>query len=358
MTLARWFADDYAVNRVAVVEATADHLAWGQRLKAAGPMRLEAGSGSLFHVPVYRAKDATTRAVLTQFAWAAAQQTMGIAASGNVLFGTYQPGMVPWNPAWAWPATSQPTDRTIVIVDDATGQVWELWKVGNDDGTLHGYDAGLHVPNWFAANYADSHGLPWITVADARTWKSIWTRTDDPKHIGIRGCGLDKPAGIVRAAEVADGMIRHAINMTISNTRIGSVFRRPATRSELTTLALGQAGGVVTTVRPDAETLPSGTRLVLVLDSATQADLYARCGLADPTKRTVDVLLNAMRTHGCVSTETGGYGVAIEADWSSATSAQWAALGVVSAAGTQPYQRVLAELTQHPEWWRLACEMP
>ena len=322
-------------------------------------MRLEAGNGSLFHVPIYNAKDATTTAVLTQFAWAAAQTTMGIQPTmPNWWTGTvYKPGMVPWNPAWAWPATKQPTDRTIIIVNYDTGQCWEIWKCMDDSGG-HG-DWISNINNWFAASYAQNAGLPCITVADARTWSSIWTRTDD-KHIGIRGCGLDKAAGIVRLSELIDGQINHAINMTISNTRISTSFRRPAVRGEISSLSVGQLGGVVTSVRPDSETMLSGTRFILDVNALWADPTLSRiaASIQPNTWHVVDTLIRTFASYGCLATETGGYGIGIETDWSESTALQWSAIGISSFAPTEPHQQFLATLSQTPSVWKLAKEMP
>jgi hypothetical protein len=148
--------------------------------------------------------------------------------------------------------------------------------------------------------------------------------------------------------------------MTISNTRVGATFRRPATRSELSTLALGQLGGVVNTVRPETETLPSGTRFILnptaVRNNPTLAALIAK--VPAKTWPAIDALLTAMTTYGVIATETGGYGCGIETTYTPNDQARWDTIGLGNYASTEPHQQLLTALSTTTGIWSLAKETP
>mgnify|MGYP000638588270 CR=1 FL=1 len=329
MTARRHFADTFSLNQLAVVDPDADHALWGRRLAASGPMRLEAGKGSAYSVPTFNAADATTTVRVFQRRPYRGQNLL----DGGKGYGA----TIPWNPAWL---RQLPTgnDATVVIVDEKSGDVIELWIAGKDT-----WDNAFVFEN-LTAGWGTLPASRKLAVADMRRWSSIWTRTDDPGHVGIRGCGLDKPACIVRLEELEAGRIDHAINMTISNT--GPGFRAPATRSEW---AVGKAAGLDIgngTPSPTSMLLPSGTRFVLDWDA-----FFANSAIPMPLDGSIDwTLMRTFRNYGIVATETGGYGTGIETDYRPDQAARWAALGITSADATQPHQRFLAALSQAPVW--------
>ena len=328
MTVRRFFADTHPVNQIAT--PLADQTGWTTQMAAAGPLQLRLAQ---YSVPIYETRLESYLARWTQLPWAMAMYRF---------LPTNKPAFLGrWEDAW-WPPDGVGNDRTVITIDPATGNTVEYWMV-----------------DWkwrivlFGSTIAKSAQK---CAAIIRTYPDIYGRTHDRNRIGLRGCGLDKAAAIIRIDELEDGHLGHALEMTVPTTRITAAYREPATRGEIATLAHGQAGGVITRVRPDSETMLSGSRWQLAW-TADEIDAHLD-KFFTPTalgREVTMTILFAARVRGAIAMETSGEttgNIGVETDWCRANAARYAALGITTAADN-PVQRCLAAIP--PSAWKL-CE--
>lgn len=370
------------INRLARargIDPARDHAKDHARLLASGPPHLQ---WQAYSVPTYPAADATTKARCFQLIDIAAQQTM-LAPIGTE---------IPWNPAWQLPDSFTTTggDRIVNIIDELSGRLWCLWMLKNDWWSR--FAAAWHLPNaqagydWQNPSHlvVGSLDIPKVSVFDAT----------DAQMGGSRGCGLFKPAGIIRAAEILAGRIIHTVEWTTSNPAYGVYatnpdgtirrdsagrpiietpvpFRRPALRLEHrdpATLGLGNVtGGTGTPARPLDLTLGSGHTMAHDLTPA-EVDTIARrwanpgASLAEAAlHRTMIVLgaaLGLVEGYGGTVMETGGYGVGHETDGTlnPATRALWARAGIVDQASASRVDGFLGELFNRDGRWFTIAE--
>ena len=321
-------ADDLGIDRSTAV---AD---WPRRLvRSGGGPLAEAQRFDLkfrdYSVPTYDAAKATVRVKAYQCVWSQNEQTFG-----NVPIGT----SIPWNPAWR-PGSGQ--DRILAIVDYSTGEAWYLWGVG---------ETGCW--DWLGPNnragWATTSTKGKLCLAGLVYQPNIWAATDRPRPadlppnvpwfgtVNARGMGIDKLALVVRAWEVANGSVDHAVPFTISNPATTPVrFRRPATKLEW---ARGLDPNRVN-VMPVDQRLPSGARF-RVRKTRAEVEAWAKArnfGTPELT-RTMTIVGWALCRYGGIVAETGKWGIGIETDglMEPGAAAIWKANGIVDDSATNP----------------------
>ena len=343
----RFFGDNASWNRPVTDFGEAPGMGdYPRRLTAAGKLT---PAFSAYSVPILDRAQATTTAKVFQPSWAAAQLTSALPAGGTI----------PWHPAWA---NSVPpgNDRTLIIVDRTTGEVWELWIVGTpglDCLTWANVFGGLYVPGGYK-----------LSVAAVSYWRDCRTAVDDGR-VWLRGCGLHKLAMIVRAQEVLDGAIRHALPLTVPNPMFGPManppiggagagagttrgfYMRPATRLEHADPATLGLGGVTTTATDAqrARSVPSGMRFAI---RATDADISAWLdsrGYTGALRQTARIFAVALRDYGAIVAETGGmssgiHGIETDGLADPATRYLWAQAGITGDGTDYPLRDLLAGL--------------
>ena len=329
----RFFSGLHPINRPAVPQA--DQSGWTTQQPGGPftkPLMLNLDT---YSVPVYDAATATGFLTLTQHPtyMSAIHFLTDSPANGPVIVQPDTRVVVPWSPAW-FPADSVGGDRILCIVDRATGRAWDLW-----------------ICDW-AWRFLWWHSTA-IVAASVRRYDNLPTRPYVDGRIISRGCGLEKLAGVLRVEELEEavrtaGVVPHALSITIPNSRIGATYRKGcATRNELSSLAVASMGGVVTKVRPDTETMPSGTRWRLDWSEQDITAHVLRYGLTPGQRDTVGAVIRTMTVFGVFAGESKGETAircSIETDRSPATTTRWAQLGLTSEALTQPYQQCLAAI--------------
>ena len=189
------------------------------------------------------------------------------------------PASVPWNRAWR-PASG--SDGQAIVVDEAAGLEWDLWRVRPDPASRR-----LRVGNGS------------VVALGLQGWPAS------------RGCGIPYLAMLVRPAEVAAGVIPHALSMPIKGVH-ASLFVPPATRTD------GPTWGV-----PDG--IPEGTRFAL---RVTDDELGAWAATLPPeTGASALVIGRALRDQGVVITDHAGAAI-IQFEDRLTAGPRWDALGL------------------------------
>lgn len=287
-----------------------------------------------YSVPIYDAAKATTTAKCFQLNWSKAQQTFG-----NVPIGT----SIPWNPAWK-PGTG--SDKIMCIVNYATGESWYLWGVTPDPG--------LACFDWFfgpncLAGLLNPYGIK-LGLGTLYRQSNIWTAKDG-STVNARGMGIDKAALVLRAAEVASGKVGHALALTTANPATSPMtYRKPATKLE-------HASGVPTgadgsNAMPPEQTLPSGTRFVLLRDRAWVENwAYTKFGKTALAQSMI-VIAMAFVEYGAIIAETGGWGIGVETDGmvDPFSAGLWKAIGFVDNGTPNPATGYLDGLFDDPAY--------
>ena len=365
MPVKTFFAPTASINTpVAQIGLAADQTGWAKKFVGTAPMYLNCGSKSTFHVPIFDKANAKSMVVPIQYAWMAGQGSLGVTDPAYKWWDYFLPASQKWKPVMVpfddsfMPPPGVGGDRTICVVDYTNGNVWEYWMVGDENGGVG--DARLNPNNLLKVNWADSHGVKTVAMAQINMYSGVYSRTDLAGRVTIRGCGLDKLAGNIRAQEVLDGVIKHLINWTIATPASGAenTFFRPATRLEHqkeSTLALG---GVTPIKIPNDIALPSGARFSLTLSDFDIEFLLNFHGLIGPIKETMRIILVAMRDYGIMVTETGGWGGGVETDFGPNTKLAWDSLGVFAYARTEKHQQLLDALSRRTDCWKLVKEYP
>lgn len=195
---------------------------------------------------------------------------------------------VPWNPAWRGSAGS---DRQAIVLDPGTGREWDFWRVSFDGSTVH------------AAN-GSVIGCDYLSGV--------------PGPCASRGCGIPYLAMLVRPAEVAAGVIEHALSMPIGPRAIAKgaagtgLFVPPATKSD------GDLFGVVGGI-------PEGTRFALRVTDA-EIETWTRT-LPASVRQAAMVIARALRGYGVFVTDNSG-GATLQFEDRLTAGAQWGALGL------------------------------
>jgi len=303
-----------------------------------------------YSIPIYDAAEAkgqTARAY--QSNWAMAQQSF-ISPLGIT---------IPWSPTWQ-PAPGN--DHSMIIVDEAKGEVWELWGVDGTNiwGALSWPNIGNGLLNGFGTK---------VVMASCNHYLGLWTGTDGTVTSIGRGMGTHKlVAGPVRAAEVADGRIDHALSLLVANPMFGPMAKppvgntgpgagystgfycRPATRLEHANPATLNYGGLTgqATDANRAISIPSGMRFALRISDA-EIDMWLDSRrFTGALRTTARIFAVALREYGMIVADTCGAGMLIETDGlvNPVTRALWAKCGIIDTGNyPSPYADLLDGLT-------------
>jgi len=158
------------------------------------------------------------------------------------------------------PASAQPSpgsDGAMVVIDPAAGKSYEFWQAQR---TASGWSA-----SWGGVVDLNGTGTPGSAV----------------------GAGVSRLAGVVRAQEMADGRIDHALVFSTAASCQG-VFRYPATKTDASTSGPG--------------CIPEGTRVQL----DPSIDVAAIPGIT-PGEVTI---ARALQKYGAYAVDTGGAAMA------------------------------------------------
>jgi hypothetical protein len=293
-----------------------------------------APAGTDYSMPVYSAADATTvaRVFRRPEAW-----------SGR--FDIPVGSTIPWNPSWL-PADGN--DGFLLIVDPATGREWDVWALSTPsfdrpylkqsecsyqmDSMALGYDPSADLCAAAVTVISTPEGAP----ADLRLYRG--------NYPAAGGGGLPNTAGLATPAEVAAGVIPHALKFGVSwelsmsgptcptdvttpdDPRVGTtcgVSVAPAGQFE--------SGSVDSTPEQLARMVPDGTRLVVDLsDRDIDAWLDAR-GYTGELRRTARIFAVALRDYGLIQTSSTGGPAIIQLSGARnpATAQAWRDLGIV-----------------------------
>lgn len=204
------------------------------------------------------------------------------------------PASLPWNRAWKGAAGS---DGQAVVVDPDAGLEWDLWRV------RVGANGTLRVGNGS------------VFALGLQAWPPS------------RGCGIPYLAMLVRPAEVARGLVPHALPMPINGVH-KSDFVPPATKTD------GPTWGV-------EDGIPEGTRFALrVADDEIEAWIrQLPVGLAPAFYQSARVIARALRDFGWVITDHGG-AAHLQFESNQTAGHQWTALGLgATTVGGKEYPR-------------------
>ena len=263
-----------------------------------------------YSIPVHDAAKATTIARVYQTTWSQALYTTNVGAT------------MPWNPSWR-PGTGN--DNLMTIIDYKTGTVWSVGGIGQLPVNCFDFfgpngQAGYDINNPL---HLCSSGV--VRHEGAYTFK-------DGSTVDGRGMGINQIALTVRAEEVRDGVIRHAVPVAITGTMFGApacsplgdmkvpgagvscgTFVKPATKLERTNPNVGCAAQAVTEAER-AKTVPEGMRFVLkISDSEIEQWLDSR-KFTGPLRRTAKIFAVALRDYGWIAAESGCFGSLIQTD--------------------------------------------
>jgi hypothetical protein len=197
---------------------------------------------------------------------------------------------IPWNPAWLQNAG---TDAQSIILDPASGKEWNLWQMVVDTSAKQiTIGNGNLCPGDYFANNWDNNST---------------------KCQGSRGVGINYLAMLVRPWEIEKGVIEHALSMPIKGTS-GQFFVAPATKLEHP----GKVGAI-----------PEGMRFALnVTYQEIDTFVNSLTGLTDAKKRTIKIILTAMKDYGWFVTDTSG-GAHLQFEAPESAQAEWERIGVL-----------------------------
>lgn len=346
----RWHSPDASWNRPAADLGRSvkyAHYADTFQKHAGGPASSEPNVAFAdYSVPIYNAKDATTKIRVFHATWA--QQIMWFGPNATI------GQTVPWNPTWK-PGTGN--DNIMIIVDEQTGEAWELGGIGQ--AAINCVD--LWGPN---ARAGFTLGEPsHQCIAGMAYYRNLHTMTDTTSVDG-RGAGIAKTAGIVRAEEVANGRIEHAMAIAIVPTMFGpecpadtagagtscGFYVAPATKLERkhTTAVAACLTHAPMTTTERAKTIPPGMRFALDITDAQIETWLNERGYTAPLRDTARIFAVALRDYGMFVAETGCHGVTIETDGVLGPQRQtWERLGITPANSGYPTGDILGGLMKH-----------
>jgi hypothetical protein len=291
-----------------------------------------------YSLPLYSAADATTvaRVFRRPDAW-------------NGRFDIPVGSTIPWNPAWR-PADGN--DGFLLIVDPTTGEEWDVWALSTPsfdrpylkqaecsyqaESVALGFDPGSDL----CAAAVTVISSPDGATADVRRYRGNYPPAG--------GGGLPNTAGLTTPAEVAAGVIPHAlkfaVNWQLSMSGPGCPpdvtspdDPRVGTTCGVSVAPAGQfeSGDVDSTPDQLARMVPDGTRLVIDLsDQEIDAWLDAR-GYTGELRRTARIFAVALRDYGLIQTSSTGGGAIVQVAGARnpATAQAWRDLGIVGTGG-------------------------
>lgn len=299
-----------------------------------------------YSIPWYSTTQATTTARIYQTTSMQAKYTLPYLPIGST---------IPWNPAWK---AATGNDNLMAIINEATGEVWEL----NGVGQLKINCLDLIGPN-ARAGY-DINNSRHLCLFGGAHYTNLYTASDkDNTTVNRRGMGINKQALITRAIEVKNGVIPHALEMTISNKMFGpactpinnwsadgfgtscGAYVKPATKLERINANVGCGTQLINNTER-MKTVPDGMRFAInITDAGIEKWLDSR-NYTGNLRQTARVFAVALRDYGWLAAETGCYGAHIETDsslWGNAASI-WQSLGIVKDGTNVPKRDLITGL--------------
>lgn len=360
----RFFADTVSWNRTAAELGEAVgmgdyvrrfHLgAYGRTPSAQGKMQPKIAAYSVAIVDAAEAVDAAGKRTTVRVAQTTYGQSIR-SGLGNVAIGT----AIPWNPKWAL-QLPEGSDRCLVIIDDRTGETWELWQTAAPHVECIDWPVLPWLPintfRWLGGPNAKAGfvvGDPgWIGAGTCFHTTDIFTTTET---VDGRGMGINKAALTVTLDELEAGEIRHALAAVMGNPMAGPLAAAPSTNLDpaagtTKVFYLPPARKAEYANRPDgskrpvapanqfpiSDANPTGIRYALRITDAQIDAWLDRRGYVGPTRAFVRMIAVALRDYGWIYAETGEWGVGLEFQAATTTGAadRYRALGAPIGAGT------------------------
>jgi hypothetical protein len=296
--------------------------------------------GNDYSIPMYSTTDATTVARVFQRPVDRWNGTFAIANGGTI----------PWNPAWI-PASG--TDSTMIITDPTSGQEWDLWALSTPtllNGVLSQSECTLDLTD-AAAGFDASADLCAATLSiptnpDGKVAAMATYTGNDP---AAGGGGIQNSAGLTTPAEVASGVIKHALKFAVGPqlSMTGPVCPadvttpddpRVGTTCGLAVAPAGQFENRAETSDTAAlqDMVPEGTRLIISnTDAQIDAWLDAR-GYTGTLRATARTFAVALRDYGLIETDTTGgpANIQVSGGRNDDVAAGWRNLGIADDGST------------------------
>ncbi len=154
-------------------------------------------------------------------------------------------------------------DGWFTVIDEDEGVAHDLWRARReDDGS--------------------------ISYHFMRSWDLDGPGYADPQQAGARGSGLPLAAGLIRPGELENGLIEHALAISLPGPAAGS-FLPPASTTDGT---------------GDIDSIPEGARIRLRVDAMPDPPVDPVSGKPLPLTRTqqrmADAIVAALRTYGAI----------------------------------------------------------
>lgn len=243
----------------------------------------------------------------------ASNWSLDAGSQGNVAVGTkvpvkYTPGVTPNRDSIILPAGTG-FDRIGLVEDVKTRRCWGYWIFKELEIN------GLHGDNIVAGILDESGHRPFVVNGA----NNLWTPYDNASSVlGDRGMGTNKRMLVTTAAEVADGIIRHAGELSIAATWYcdtlpgvaGTDWFWPAERCEFDAAryALRNRDGIP--LDPDrSKLIPEGLRIAFSLTKA-EREAYVNSHVdPGPMREFWYAIVRQWCVFGLVVAETAGYGM-------------------------------------------------
>lgn len=283
------------------------------------------GTRNIWSRNVYSASDATTTTKVRSHKWPS--NLDGTKWNDNPVlakpgYSSYNPETsIPWNPAWK---TGQAGDNEIVIIDESSGRIYEIWGYWKTD-----FDrlakCQLNDPSRICAMSVNIGRDIDGNIIDYRTFEGL--------H-GDRGVGFSKLITFTRPQEILAGEIRHALGVAAPSTMYGP----PCTAEQLGTAAEGNTCGVAFApatkiehgdrITPDYlrspynqtytldKTVPEGMRFALDISDQEIDNWISSQDRFDDNPQLANsarVIAIALRDYGFMIVDTSGNGAGIQA---------------------------------------------
>jgi hypothetical protein len=288
--------------------------------------------GNDYSIPVYSTVDATTTTRIFQRP----------VAGWNGHFDVANGSAIPWNPSWM---PSDGSDGFVVVLDPGTGKEWDIWALtspAHQSGSLSSLECSLDVGDASAGFDADVDlCAASVNLVRSPDGKAADVRSYRGNSPGAGGAGLQNSVALTTPAEVASGVITHALKFSIAATMTG-----PACGPEVTTpddpqvgttcgVAVAPAGQFergagLSTPADLAGMVPEGTRVVIDRTDAQIESWLDSRALTGALRRTARTFAVALRDYGLIVTDSspGPAFVQVSGGRNPATATGWRALGI------------------------------
>lgn len=256
-----------------------------------------------YSVPIYQINIDAANKITTTYGfngyWArfyplAFSQALG--AAGNIAPGT----RVPYSSNFI---KAPGNDGVFILENRRDGRVFSFWMA-------HGAVINaITATNILAGLFSNSMKH----IAGAASVSKPFTAT---KHVSQRGMGIEKRALVITGEELLTGEIRHAAELTVTNTWycLGSVknavkgvdWLPPATRCEFNSTSYPGAE------RDRTKLVPEGLRIAFQVTPEEREVWLTSKGFTGAFKNFARIIINCWCDYGLVVAETGGHGMGVQ----------------------------------------------